>query len=108
MRLYLGQGESEKAVRPARAALALKDKSAPAHLVLLAEDLNRENWKSALDRLAVLLAQTKNKAADTPFLAYDIAHFASGQLNYPELLAAHLCVCGLLNAVMMTRCRPNI
>ena len=92
MRLYLGQGESEKSCAAARAALALKDKSAPAHLVLLAEDLNRENWKSALDRLAVLLAQTKNKAADTPFLASDIAHFASGQLNYPELLAAHLCL----------------
>ena len=93
MRLYLGQGEGEKSCAAAKAALALKDKSAPAHLVLLAEDLKRENWKSALDRLDLLVAQTKNEAAtDTLFLPSDIAHFAPGQLNNPELLAAHLCL----------------
>ena len=93
MRLYLGQGESEKSCAAAKAALAVKDKSAPAHLVLLAEDLNRENWKSALDRLSVLIGQTnRDKTTDTPFLPSDIAHFASGQLNNPELLAAHLCL----------------
>ena len=93
MRLYLGQGEREKSCAAAKAALALKDKSTPAHLVLLAEDLSRENWKSALDRLDVLLAAKDSlNTTDNPFLPSDIAHFAPGQLKNPELLAAHLCL----------------
>ena len=93
MRLYQGQGQTEKSTAAAKAALALKDNSAPAHLVLLAEDLKAEHWKSALDRLDVLMKQTKaGSTSDASFLPSDIAHFAPGQLNNPELLAAHLCL----------------
>lgn len=88
MRLYLGQGETEKSRTSARAALGLNSASAPAHLVLLAEDLNRQNWKSAHSRLTTLLSSRD----DQPFLPADTAHFAAGQMNRPELLAAHLCL----------------
>lgn len=93
MRLYLGQGEQERSCAAARAALALNSSSAPAHLVLLAEDLRHENWKAALDRLDRLLsAKDSQTAKGGPFLPADIAHFATGQLNNPHLLAAHLCL----------------
>lgn len=88
MRLHLGKGETEKSVSSARAAIALNDKSVPAHLVLLAEDLKRENWKSAHSRLTGLLSLKDSRT----FLPSDTAHFASGQLTRPELLAAHLCL----------------
>ncbi len=99
MRLYLAQGEAEKGCMAARAALAIKAGSVPANLVLLSEDLNRENWKSALYRLeAGLLSKdslftsgSKQKNA-LPLFSSDTAHFPAGQLNSPELLAAHLCL----------------
>ena len=99
MRLYLAQGEGEKAFKAARAALAIKAGSVPANLVLLSEDLNRENWKSALDRLEAVLSSkdslfraSSRQENSVPLSSSDTAHFAVGQLNKPELLAAHLCL----------------
>ena len=99
MRLHLAQGEVEKSCIAARAALAIRSGSVPANLALLSEDLNRENWKSALARLEeVLLSKdsifktgSRQKNA-LPLFSSDTAHFAAGQLNRPELLAAHLCL----------------
>ena len=99
MRLHLAQGEAEKSYMAARAALAIRPGSVPANLALLSEDLNRENWKSALDRLErVLLSKDSFFAAGSrqknalPLFSSETAHFAAGQLNRPELLAAHLCL----------------
>ena len=99
MRLHLAQGELEKGCMAARAALTIKADSIPANLVLLSEDLNRENWKSALDRLERVLSSKDSffRAASSqkntqPLFFSDTAHFAAGQLNKPELLAAHLCL----------------
>ena len=99
MRLHLDQGEIEKSCMAARAALTIKADSTPANLVLLSEDLNRGNWKSALLRLEGLLSSKNSffKEAGSPkntlpLLPSDTAHFRAGQLNKPELLAAHLCL----------------
>ncbi len=99
MRLHLAQGELEKGCMAARAALTIKADSTPANLVLLSEDLNRENWKSALDRLERVLSPkdsfftvASSQKYTQPLLSPDTAHFAAGQLNKPELLAAHLCL----------------
>ena len=99
MRLHLSQGELEKGCMAARAALTIKADSTPANLVLLSEDLNRENWKSALDRLERVLSPkdsfftvASSQKYTQPLLLSDTAHFAAGQLNKPELLAAHLCL----------------
>ena len=88
MRLYQSQGETEKSRSSAKAALTLNNKSAPANLVLLADDLKRENWKSAHSRLTTLLSAKQGRS----FLPADTAHFPSGQMNNPDLLAAHLCL----------------
>ena len=100
MRLHLAQGEAEKGRMAARAALAKRPDSVPANLALLSEDLNHENWKSALERLEGVLSSkdslfvTGNRLKNSqPLLSSDTAHFFSGQLNSPELLAAHLCLC---------------
>ena len=100
MRLHLAQGESEKGCKAARSALAIKANSVPANLVLLSEDLNRQNWKSALARLEGVLSSkdsfltsTSGQKSALTLLSSDTAHFAAGQLNKPELLAAHLCLC---------------
>ena len=99
MRLHLSHGEAEKGCMAARAALAIRSGSVPANLVLLSDDLKRENWKSALNRLeGVLLTKDSLFAVGSgqknapPLFSSDIAHFAAGQLNRPELLAAHLCL----------------
>jgi HemY protein len=99
MRLHLAKGETEKSCIAARAALAIKADSSPANLVLLAEDLNREKWKSALDRLEGELSSKNNlftngsgQSSPLPLLSQDTAQFAVGQLNNPNLLAAHLCL----------------
>ena len=99
MRLHLDQGEIERSCMAARAALTVKADSTPANLVLLSEDLNRGNWKSALHRLEGLLSSKNSffKEAGSqkntlPLLPSDTAHFRAGQLNKPELLAAHLCL----------------
>ena len=99
MRLHLDQGEIEKSCMAARAALTVKADSIPANLVLLSEDLNRENWKSALDRLERVLSSkdsfftvASSQKNTQPLLSSDTANFAAGQLNKPELLAAHLCL----------------
>ena len=97
--LHLDQGEIEKSCMAARAALTIKADSTPANLVLLSEDLNRGNWKSALDRLERVLSPkdsfftvASSQKYTQPLLLSDTAHFAAGQLNKPELLAAHLCL----------------
>ena len=99
MRLHLNQGEIEKSCKAARAALTIKADSTPANLVLLSEDLNRGNWKSALHRLEGLLSskislfkEASSQKNTIPLLPSDTAHFRAGQLNKPELLAAHLCL----------------
>ncbi len=99
MRLHLAQGELKKGCMAARAALTIKADSTPANLVLLSEDLNRENWKSALERLEIVLSskdsfltEASSQKNTQPLLSSDMTHFAAGQLNKPELLAAHLCL----------------
>ena len=99
MRLHLDQGEIEKSCMAARAAITIKADSTPANLVLLSEDLHRGNWKSALHRLEALLSsknsffkETRSQKNTLPLLPSDTAHFRTGQLNKPELLAAHLCL----------------
>ena len=88
MRLYQEQGKDAQSIEAAQKALAHADGLTPAAIRVLAEEIKSRQWRAALDRLSAFLR--KDKEALSSFGAQD--GLASGQLNDPSLLAAHLSV----------------
>lgn len=88
MRLQQSKGAGRESISEAKLALSIQPQSIPAMLHLLGSDLQRKDWSSALDRLIVLMARKDIHLADQE----GGGGLVTGQLNRPELLAAHLCL----------------